>query len=98
MSMHPKGRIQKPKAQVQVDLKQAETLQCEKCTNYLFITSFVLKKISALMSPNGQEGIVPIQVYSCGNCGHVPSKLLEGTDITGKEPVSYTHLTLPTKA
>ena len=77
--------IKKPKAQVQVDLKQAETLQCEKCTNYLFITSFVLKKISALMSPNGQEGIVPIQVYSCGNCGHVPSKLLEGTDITGKE-------------
>ena len=57
--MHPQGRIQKPKAQVQVDLKQAETLQCEKCTN--------------------------IQVYSCGNCGHVPSKLLEGTDITGKE-------------
>ena len=85
MSMHPKGRIQKPKAQVQVDLKQAETLQCEKCTNYLFITSFVLKKISAPMSPNGQEGIVPIQVYSCGNCGHVPAKLLEGTDITGKE-------------
>ena len=30
MSMHPKGRIQKTKAQVQVDLKQAETLQCEK--------------------------------------------------------------------
>ena len=86
MSMHPKGRLPKPKqTQVKVDLSQAETLQCEKCTNYLFITSFVLKKISALMSPNGQEGIVPIQVYSCGNCGHVPSKLLEGTDITGKE-------------
>ena len=85
MSMHPQGRIQKPKAQVKVDLGQAQTLQCEKCTNYLFITSFVLKKISALISPNGQEGIVPIQVYSCGNCAHVPAKLLEGTDITGKE-------------
>ena len=79
------GPLKKPKQQVKVDLGQAETLQCEKCTNYLFITSFVLKKISALMSPNGQEGIVPIQVYSCGNCGHVPAKLLEGTDITGKE-------------
>ena len=32
--MHPQGRIQKPKAQVKVDLGQAETLQCEKCTNY----------------------------------------------------------------
>ena len=77
MSMHPKGRIQKPKAQVQVDLKQAETLQCEKCTNYLFITSFVLKKISALMSPTGKEAIVPMQVFSCGNCGAIPKNMIE---------------------
>ena len=79
MSMHPKGRIPKQKKQVQVDLKQADTIKCSDCNNYLFITSFVLKKISALMSPNGQEGIVPLQVYSCGNCGKVPSKLLEGS-------------------
>ena len=79
------GPLKKPKQQVKVDLGQAETLQCDKCSNYLFITSYVLKKISALISPNGQEGIVPIQVYSCGNCGHVPAKLLEGSDITGKE-------------
>ena len=85
MSMHPMGPLKKPKQQVKVDLGQAETLQCEKCTNYLFITSFVLKKISALISPNGQEGIVPIQFYSCCNRGHVPPKLLEGSDITGKE-------------
>jgi len=85
MSMHPMGPLKKPKQQVKVDLGQAETLQCDKCSNYLFITSYVLKKISALISPNGQEGIVPIQVYSCGNCGHVPAKLLEGSDITGKE-------------
>ena len=85
MSMHPMGPLKKPKQQVKVDLGQAETLQCDKCSNYLFITSYVLKKISALISPNGQEGIVPIQVYSCGNCGAVPSSLLEGTDITGKE-------------
>ena len=81
MSMHPKGRLPKQKKQVQVDLKQADTIKCSDCNNYLFITSFVLKKISALMSPNGQEGIVPLQVYSCGNCGKVPSKLLEGSGL-----------------
>ena len=69
------------KKQPQVDLKQADTIKCSDCNNYLFITSFVLKKISALMSPNGQEGIVPLQVYSCGNCGKVPSKLLEGSGL-----------------
>ena len=81
MSMHPKGRIPKQKKQVQVDLKQADTIKCDDCNNYLFITSFVLKKVSALVSPNGQEGIVPLQVYSCGNCGKVPSKLLEGSGL-----------------
>ena len=81
MSMHPKGRLPKQKQQVQVDLKQADTIKCSDCNNYLFITAFVLKKISALMSPNGQEGIVPLQVYSCGNCGKVPSKLLEGSGL-----------------
>ena len=81
MSMHPKGPIKKPQAQVKVDLAQAETMKCEKCTNYLFIQSFVLKRISALVSPTGEEGLIPIQVYSCGNCGHVPSSLLEGSGI-----------------
>ena len=48
---------------------------CEKCGNGLFIQSFFLKKISALVSPTGQESIVPVQVYSCGNCGHINRKL-----------------------
>jgi len=73
------------KKQPQVDLKQADTIKCDDCNNYLFITSFVLKKVSALVSPNGQEGIVPLQVYSCGNCGKVPSKLLEGSGLEEEE-------------
>ena len=63
--------------QVQVDLRDAETVKCKKCNNYLWIQSFVLKKISALMSPTGQEGIVPIQVYACGNCGEVGEGMLD---------------------
>jgi len=82
MSMHPKGRIQKPKKQVQVDLKQADTIKCDDCNNYLFITSFILKKLSALMSPNGQEALIPVQVYSCGNCGKVAKGML---DVAGLE-------------
>jgi hypothetical protein len=33
------------------------------------------------MSPNGEEGLVPVQVYSCGNCGKVPKTLLDGSGI-----------------
>jgi len=65
----------KQQANVQLDLNQAETILCEKCSNGLFIQSFFLKKLSALVSPTGQEAIIPVQVYSCGNCGHINSKL-----------------------
>ena len=73
MSMHPKGPL--PKKQTQINIKDTETIVCEKCGNGLFIESFFLKKISALVSPTGQESIVPVQVYSCGNCGHINRKL-----------------------
>ena len=65
----------KQQANVQVDLTQAETILCEKCSNGLFIQSFFLKKLSAVVSPTGQEAVIPVQVYSCGSCGHINSKL-----------------------
>ena len=73
-------------AQPQVDLSKADTIKCEDCGNYLFITSNVIKRISAIMSPSGQEALVPIQVYSCGNFGKVPKMFLEGAGLTGEEP------------
>ena len=27
--------------------------------------------MSALVSPTGQEVIAPVQVFNCGNCGHM---------------------------
>ena len=81
MSRQPKGQIRKQKQQVQVDLKQADTIKCSDCGNYLFITSFILKRLSALVSPNGQEALIPVQVYSCGNCGKVADGMLEGSGV-----------------
>ena len=78
--------LQPQETQVQVDLSKADTIKCEDCGNYLFITSNVIKRISAIMSPSGQEALVPIQVYSCGNCGKVPKMFLEGAGLTGEEP------------
>ena len=75
------GPIKKPKAQVKVDLAQAETLKCEYCENYLFISSTIIKRLSAILSPTGEETLIPIDVYSCGNCGRVPKTMLKGSGI-----------------
>ena len=80
MSTKPMKPIGKQKQQT-VDLAKADTMKCDDCNNYLFITAYVIKRISAIMSPNGQEGLVPVQVYSCGNCGKVPKTLLQGSGL-----------------
>tara|TARA_B100002019_G_scaffold223929_1_gene196842 strand:+ start:2767 stop:3039 length:273 start_codon:yes stop_codon:yes gene_type:complete len=63
--------------QVKVDLSQAETMKCEDCGNVVFIKGTVLKRLSALVSPTGQEAIVPIEIFSCGNCGKVPKSMMK---------------------
>lgn len=63
-------------ANVQVDLTKAETMKCKKCDNAIFIPSFILKRLSPLVSPTGKEAVIPVQVYSCGNCGEVVKSLI----------------------
>ena len=70
------GQHQPAYQQVQVDLSQAETMKCEYCGNYIFIKGSIIKRLSALMSPTGEEALVPIEIYSCGNCGKVPKTML----------------------
>ena len=70
-----------PGQQVKVDISKADTIKCEYCGNYLFIQATILKKLSALVSPTGQEALIPVDVYSCGNCGRVPKDMLKGSGI-----------------
>ena len=85
MSTKPMKPLKKPNAQVKVDLRDAETIKCSDCSNYLFIVSHILKRLSAIVSPNGQEALIPVQVYSCGNCGKVAEGMLEGSGLNVKE-------------
>ena len=60
-----------PKQQVKIDLSDADTMKCQKCGNSIFIQGYVIKRISAIGSPTGEEVIAPIQVFNCGNCGEM---------------------------
>jgi len=60
-----------PKQQVKVDLSDADTMKCQKCENPIFIQGYIIKRISAIVSPTGQEVIAPVQVLNCGNCGEL---------------------------
>ena len=66
--------------QQEIDINDTETIVCEDCGNATFIQCFFLRRISPIVSPTGQEAMVPIQVYSCGNCGKVPDKFMPTND------------------
>lgn len=62
--------------QVKVELKDTSDVSCEKCGHKLFTQLMMFKKLSAVMSPTGQESMIPIQVFACNDCGHVNEDFL----------------------
>ena len=66
----------------QIDLSKTSELKCEKCGNPTFKQTLMLHKMSALVSPNGQETIVPAAVFACEKCNHVPEVFAKTSAIT----------------
>ena len=60
-----------PNMQVKVNLKDTSDLGCEK-----FSQLMMFKKLSAVMSPTGEETLIPVQVFACNSCGHVNEQFL----------------------
>ena len=57
--------------QVQINPNDLEDVVCDKCDHQTFDITFLFKRLSAVLSPNGQETLVPLQVYKCSSCGHI---------------------------
>jgi len=66
------------KQKINVDLNNVENIKCDDCENETFIPAFIIKHISALISPTGKETMVPIQIFKCSKCNHVNEKFLDG--------------------
>ena len=65
----------------QIDLSKAATMTCEKCQNPTFKQTLMLHKMSALVSPNGQESIIPAAVFACEACNHVNSEFTKKSEL-----------------
>ena len=61
-----------------VDISQTNPVKCEKCENQTFKQTLLIRKLSALVSPSGQDAIIPMQVFSCDKCGHVNKEFQQG--------------------
>jgi len=74
MSTKPMKPIKPPKKEIHIE--DTESLKCDDCNNYSFIKSYFIRRISPIVSPTGQEAMIPIEVFSWGNCGKVPDSMM----------------------
>jgi DNA-directed RNA polymerase subunit RPC12/RpoP len=65
-----------PQQQFNVDISQTTEVVCEQCGNTTFNHVFQLRKLSALLSPAGQETMIPMQVFACAKCNHINKDFL----------------------
>jgi|TARA_R110002110_G_scaffold176788_1_gene381169 hypothetical protein len=62
--------------QPKFDLSNAEDVICEGCENNTFLEVIIIKKVSAIMSPTGQEVMAPIKTFQCAKCSHMNDQFI----------------------
>ncbi len=60
---------QQQQQQISINPKDTTAIKCESCENEIFVEGFMLKKISAILSPSGREEMFNIPVPLCSMCG-----------------------------
>jgi uncharacterized Zn finger protein len=70
------GQMPPQQKQMTVDINQASDIECSNCGNKFFHEVTFFKKLSALLSPTGQEAIIPIPTYACLECGNINEEFM----------------------
>ena len=60
-----------------IDMTHATDIICEKCQGRGFKQTMMLKRLSALVSPSGQEAIIPVMAFACDTCGNINKEFLD---------------------
>jgi hypothetical protein len=58
-----------------VTIEQTKPVIC-KCGNFTFINAVFLREVSALVSPHGKAGLMPVPTVVCNACGAVPDQII----------------------
>jgi len=57
--------------QMNFDINNTTEIVCEACGNDTFKPVFFLRKLSRLISPDGNDRVIPIDSLACAVCDHV---------------------------
>jgi len=65
------------KQQIRIDASSAKDVECDNCSSLFFEPVILLKRLSALTSPTGEEMLFPAQLFRCTDCKHINKEFLE---------------------
>jgi predicted nucleic acid-binding Zn ribbon protein len=54
-----------------VNLRDSQTITCEKCGSMYFKEVVYIKKVSKILTGSSEDTIVPFPIYMCASCEHV---------------------------
>lgn len=47
----------------------SDNVKCSGCSNEIFVSKVKIRRVSPMLSPTGQELVMPTEVYICDSCG-----------------------------
>ena len=56
---------------MKVNIEAATDVTCSQCDNSHFSQVFIIKRLSPVVSPTGEEVLVPIPTFACSKCGNI---------------------------
>ena len=68
--------VSKQPPRLNITPKDLKTLKCEQCGGEIFAEGMIIKTVSALLTGNGKEGIMPVPAFYCVKCHTPVDKLL----------------------
>lgn len=60
----------------QIDISATTVLECTECKSTSFQVVYQIRILSPILSPTGETGVIPMQMFQCSKCYLVPEQFL----------------------
>ena len=60
---------QQGQQQININPEDTTGVECLKCNSGFFIPVYMIRKVSAIISPSGREEMIQVPVMACASCG-----------------------------
>lgn len=62
--------------QQRITLDDTVEIKCESCGKNVFLEGVFLRKISAILTGQPKDTIIPINVFYCASCNHINEEFI----------------------